>query len=425
MIFLNKYKKSEFLKNILTLFFGTSIAQIIPLMISPILSRMYSPDQFGQLGVLLSVIGIFSIIATFQYESAIMLPKKDEDAFNILILAILITTAISTLSYIVCSIYNVEIANLLKAPSFSNWVFLVPFFVLLSGLFNSLNIWTSRQKKFKRLAFRQIAQTTVGAGSKLVFGWLKYLNSGLVWGSLLGQVTSTGVLTYMTIKEDKKLFKTISFNRIKKNVIKYQDFPKYTMWQGFLDLVNASGVIFILSHYYGIKVVGLYSFSLALLMKPVQMIGQAISQVYFQNASQKIKNNESIYKDTIRLLNNLALISCVIFLPILIAGPFIFSFVFGQEWRDAGVIAQIISPWYFMRLIASPLGNIAMIKNKQKKFFIISTVMNLILPMLFLFNSWRQYDYKNTFIIASLFMVFYLIIIVKWVLVITGNKRES
>ena len=145
----------------------------------------------------------------------------------------------------------------------------------------------------------------------------------------------------MTIKEDKKLFKTISFNRIKKNVIKYQDFPKYTMWQGFLDLVNASGVIFILSHYYGIKVVGLYSFSLALLMKPVQMIGQAISQVYFQNASQKIKNNESIYKDTIRLLNNLALISCVIFLPILIAGPFIFSFVFGQEWRMQELLLKL------------------------------------------------------------------------------------
>ena len=118
MIFLNKYKKSEFLKNILTLFFGTSIAQIIPLMISPILSRMYSPDQFGQLGVLLSVIGIFSIIATFQYESAIMLPKKVEDAFNILIPGYFNNNSNQYSSYIVCSIYNVEIANLLKALPF-------------------------------------------------------------------------------------------------------------------------------------------------------------------------------------------------------------------------------------------------------------------------------------------------------------------
>ena len=92
---------------------------------------------------------------------------------------------------------------------------------------------------------------------------------------------------------------------------------------------------------------------------------------------------------------------------------------------DAGVIAQIISPWYFMRLIASPLGNIAMIKNKQKKFFIISTVMNLILPMFSCLIVGDNMIIKILLLLPSLFMVFYLIIIVKWVLVITGNKRES
>lgn len=416
MNFIKKYKKSEFLRNILTLFFGTSIAQVIPLLISPILSRMYTPDQFGQLGVLMSVIGLFSIIATFQYESAIMLPKKDKDAFNILTLAVVITIFISILSYVVTSIFNVEIADLLNSPSFSDWVFIIPFFVLLSGLFNSLNIWASRQKKFKRLAIRQVAQTTVGALTKLVLGWLKYLNSGLIWGTLLGQVTSTGVLTFITVREDKKLFKTISFSRIKKNAIEYQDFPKYTMWQGFFDLVNASGVIFIISSFYGLTVVGMYAFILGILQKPTKMIGQVVSQVFYQNASEKIANNQSIHKDTIRLVKNLALIGGVIFLPMLIFAPFIFSFVFGEKWYEAGVIAQVISPLLFVKFVTAPLVNISILMKKQKKLMLIALGMNVVFPIILLTLALLKEGYLTALIISTALVVIYYYFIIKWII---------
>ena len=422
MQFIKKHLKSEFLRNVLTLFSGASVAQLIPILVSPILSRMYAPEQFGQLGVLMSVVGIFSIIATFQYESAIMLPKKDEDAFNILTLAVVITIFISILSYVVTSVFNVQIASILNSDSFSDWVFIIPFFVLLTGLFNSLNIWASRQKQFKRLAFRQIAQTTVGAGTKLVLGWFKYLNSGLIWGTIAGQLTSTGVLAVMTIKDSRSLFSSVSLQRIKKNAIEYQDFPKYTMWQGFFDLINASGVIFILSSFYGVAVVGLYTFTIGLLQKPTRMIGQAVSQVFYQNASRKVANNESIYADTKRLIKNLALVGGVIFLPFLLAGPYLFSFVFGDKWWDAGVIAQIIAPWFFLRFIASPLANLAMIKKKQKEFLLITTGMNILLPSIFLIIALFEIDYKVAFIASSTFMVLYLLGTLKWVLSFTKDK---
>jgi O-antigen/teichoic acid export membrane protein len=419
---INKYIKSEFLKNILTLFTGASIAQLIPIIASPILSRIYAPEQFGELGILMSVVGIFSMLATFQYEAAIMLPKKDEDAFNLLVIAAIITVFISILSFCITSIFHLQIANLLDYESFSEWVYLIPFFVLLNGFFNSLNIWTSRKKQYKRLAFRQIAQTTVGAGVKLILGWMKYLNSGLIWGTIAGQITSTGVLAAKTIKDSRKLFSSVSFERIKKNAIEYQDFPKYTMWQGFLDLVNASGVIFILSSFYGVAVVGLYSFTIALLQKPTQMIGQAVSQVFYQNASNKVANNLSIYNDTIRLIRNLALIGGIIFLPILLFAPYLFSFVFGEKWRDAGVIAQIIAPWFFLRFIASPLANLAMILKKQKVFLFITIGMNIIMPAIFFIVGVLNMNYKYAFIISSSFMVLYLIGTIKWALSFTKDK---
>lgn len=419
MQIINKYIKSEFLKNILTLFTGASIAQLIPIIASPILSRIYAPEQFGELGILMSVVGIFSMLATFQYEAAIMLPKKDEDAFNLLVIAAIITVFISILSFCITSIFHLQIANLLDYESFSEWVYLIPFFVLLNGFFNSLNIWTSRKMQYKRLAFRQIAQTTVGAGVKLLLGWMKYLNSGLIIGTIAGQITSTGVLAVKTIKDSRDLFSAVSIKRIKKNVIDYQDFPKYTMWHGFFDLVNSSGVVFILSYFYGIAVVGFYSFTLSILQKPTQMIGQAVSQVFYQNASRKEANNEPIYKDVVRLIKNLSLVGSIIFLPLLIAGPFIFSLVFGERWHEAGIIVQIISPWFFLRFIISPFASLAMIKRKQKMFFYISLGMNLLVPLVIFTFGWLNKDYQIAFIAATVLMVLYLIPSFRWIINLT------
>ncbi len=408
--------RSEFFRNVLTLFSGSSFAQLIPILVSPILTRIYQPEQFGELGVLLSVVGIFSIVATLQYESAIMLPKKDEDAFNLLNLSVLLAVCVSLLSLAVTGLFGSQIGELLKAPTFHKWAFIIPIFVLLTGIFNTLNIWASRQKQFKRLAFRQIGQTTVGAGTKLGLGVLKYLNSGLILGSLAGLVTSTSMLVIMTLRETQDMFKTVSVAKMKENALRYQDFPKYTMWQGFFDLLNASGVVFILSSFYGVGVVGLYTFTLGLLQRPSKLIGKSVAQVFYQKASKKAMNNQPIYEDTLRMVKNLGAIGSVIFLPTLLAGPYLFEFVFGDKWWDAGVIAQIISPWLIMRFMAAPLANIAMIKKKQRQFLFISTGMNLLLPSIFLVVGFMKLDYLTAFYIASASMVVYLLMTVRWVL---------
>jgi O-antigen/teichoic acid export membrane protein len=162
--------------------------------------------------------------------------------------------------------------------------------------------------------------------------------------------------------------------------------------------------------------VGLYTFTIGLLQKPTKMIGQAVSQVFYQNASLKVANNESIYKDTLRLVKNLGLIGGIVFLPILLLGPYFFSFVFGDKWWDAGVIAQIIAPWFFLRFIASPLANLAMIMKKQKQFLYITMAMNILLPFIFFSVGFFKLDYTLAFIIASSFMFLYLLVTLRWVI---------
>jgi len=87
--------KSEFSRNVLTLMTGTTIAQAIPIAISPILTRIYTPEDFGVFALFIAIVGFFSVIASARYEQAILIPKKDEDAINIFALGFIIICSIS------------------------------------------------------------------------------------------------------------------------------------------------------------------------------------------------------------------------------------------------------------------------------------------------------------------------------------------
>ena len=126
--------KSEFSRNIITLMTGTSIAQAIPVAVSPILTRIYTPEDFGIFALYMSVVSIMAIFATGKYDLAIMMPEKDDDAVNIVILSTSITTIVSILTLIVVIIFNENIAFLLGNESIKNWLYLAPVSIFLTGI---------------------------------------------------------------------------------------------------------------------------------------------------------------------------------------------------------------------------------------------------------------------------------------------------
>ena len=117
---LGKFKpKSEFSRNVLTLMTGTTIAQAIPIAISTILTRIYTPEDFGIFALYMSIASMIAVVATGRYELAIMLPKKDEDAVSIVALSIIISFFVSFIALLIVSIFNTEIASLLGNPEIS------------------------------------------------------------------------------------------------------------------------------------------------------------------------------------------------------------------------------------------------------------------------------------------------------------------
>lgn len=162
---------------------GTAIAQAIPILISPILSRLYSPDDFAVLALFVSISTIIGIVATGRYEMAVMLPKEKRDALNIIALSGLIAVGVSLLTLLLVWLLHDQVVLFFKEPLIGPWLYMIPVVVLFTGLFRTLNYWSTRNKTFKRNAATRISQSTVASTTSsdwepwdlAVLGWLLVL----------------------------------------------------------------------------------------------------------------------------------------------------------------------------------------------------------------------------------------------------------
>ncbi|MCH1516619.1 MAG: oligosaccharide flippase family protein, partial [Alphaproteobacteria bacterium] len=178
--------KSHFKKNVLTLMAGTSVAQALPIAISPILTRIYTPEDFGLFAIYMALASIISIIVTGRYELAIMLPHKDEDGFQIMVFAMFITLILSLSLLLLVNIFNFEFASAIQHPEIAPYLYFLPFSVLITGLYQTLNFWHNRNKRYTNIAINRVVQNSGTASGQLCFPLVNQ-SFGLIAGQIFGQ----------------------------------------------------------------------------------------------------------------------------------------------------------------------------------------------------------------------------------------------
>ena len=414
--FLTTLKAKES-KQILTLLSGSSIGQIIPLVAAPVLTRIYSPENYGELGLVMAIVSIFSVIATLRYEEAIMLPVEDCDAKNLLIASFILCFLTSSTFLIISSLVPGWISDVFDFPKFQEWVMIIALMIFLSGLFNSLLVWTNRNKRYGRLAIRSIEQSTIGVGSKIILGHSILMSSGLVLGTLVSSLFSTISLLLKTIQDDKKKISScIKLTKIKKLLQKYQDFPKYNLLHSFIDVINASSVLLIISNSYGLRAVGLYSFAMGILKKPTRLIAQSLSQVYYQKLAEMNANSVSIYRDVSKVFRLSFSVGLIIFVPLYLVSPDLFTYVFGEEWRSAGKVCRVVIPFLFLQFLITPLASVPIIMKEQKKWMLLTLILNTIIPMILLIGSLSDMGFYQSLFVASIVAMLYQIMLLKWIM---------
>lgn len=365
-------KKNDFLKNISVMMSGTALAQLITIASSLVLSRLYDPSAFGQFAIYTSLVTILSVIVTWRYELAIVLPSDDEDAAVLCSLAIVIVIGMSLLFAGLVGIFGGVLARLFDLPVLLLWC--IPVSTLLLGLYQCLNYWGTRHKQFKSLSVSQMFRSGSVTAVQIPVGLFTKQAIGLIGGQVAGQFMATVVLGGQLIRKQKlRLVQAWQIRRVKKLAAAYADFPRFGMFQAFINAMSQNIPPFFLVLFYGADIAGYYAISLRLLQLPVSLVGQSIRQVFFQKASEMAQTGGSLYTATRKITLVLALAALIPVSVVIVFGPNLFAFLLGESWYESGQYARWVTVWLFFAFINPPSTVLMTVLGLQKKFLVYET----------------------------------------------------
>ena len=356
--------KSEFSRNVLILMAGTTIAQAIPIAISPILTRIYTPEDFGVFALYLSIVMLFSSLVAGKYELSILVPKHEKDAKSLVLLSIGISFIISLILFLITLIFTEQIINLLKNNDIKYWLYLTPINVFIISTVSILYYYNNRNKNYRLLSSNQILQSSIQGFTNIIFGFITNLKGELILGTFLGNIISFFYLIFKT----KNTFIGFSFNKYRLFILskRYIKFPKFMIASGFLENLSAQLPVFMISSFFGSYMLGLFSLSQRIVNVPLGIIGNSIGNVFRQEAARQLNLNGTCRELFINTFKKLVIIATLPFIMFYFIAPELFSFIFGKEWYKAGVYAQILTIIFYFQFITSPLSSMFMIAEKQQ-----------------------------------------------------------
>ncbi len=372
---LEQFKQGSSVRNVLTLMSGTAIAQGLTLGFAPVLTRIYKPEDFGVLGLYISIVGILSVIICWRYELAIVLPRENKDAINILIMSVIINAGMCILALLGVVFFADTLSSWVGMPELVSWLWLMPISLFLVGLYQAFNYWLTRNKQFKGLSISKVNRAATGGGCQLGLGFLTNLGAGgLLGGYIFGQLAGAGVLIGQVLKNDcKAILGAISRSTMIKQAGKYRKYPIYGSWPSLLNNLTASIPVFFFARFFDSAIVGFYSLGMRILQVPISVIGMSISQVFFQRIAEEYSRGGIVQPLVQKTFKRLFLLSLPVLCVMLLAPP-LFELLFGVEWRIAGVYVQILSPALAIKFVASPLSIVFEVLNRQE----ISTIWKII-----------------------------------------------
>ncbi|MGI6328042.1 MAG: lipopolysaccharide biosynthesis protein [Dethiobacteria bacterium] len=360
-------QRNPYYRHVLILTSGTAFSQLLLVLASPLLTRIYTPGDFGLLSVYISIIEIFALLSSLKYEYAVPLARDEAGAANLLALCFGILLSVCFFATLCLWFTHSFLFHLLKVPGLEEYFWLFPVSLFGMGSLKILHYWAMRTKKFVPIARAKIRQSMGMIGIQIVTGFLGQGTFGLVLGDALGRLGGSGKLTYDFIKENLDVLKTnVSPPGIRQVAFRYKKFPLILTGSSLINEFAVHLPVVLLTLAYGPQVVGLFVLVQRITGLPLTLIGESINDVFMAEASSLLKDNpgriSKLYWDTFK---HLLLLSIPFFLMVAFIAPWVFMFVFGQQWTEAGAYLRILTPMYLLQFVSIPVSATLLVFERQ------------------------------------------------------------
>ncbi|MFQ3566949.1 MAG: oligosaccharide flippase family protein [Aggregatilineales bacterium] len=358
--------KGQFARSVSVLAGATALGQGIVALSSPILTRLYTPEDFGVLAVFVAVSSLLLTFNSLRYEFAIALPQSDADAAHLVLLVVLLLIGSTALLGVIFGLSGEAIAGLLNVPALAAHYGLLLICLFGAGVYQALNYWAIRQQAFTPIARTKVVQGAVQTLVQIGAGALALGVFGLLTGYTLGQISGSFALLRQMWARDRAAFRQITLRRLRELAVRYRKFPLFMSWSSLINAASLQLPALTLGILYGPSVAGWFLLGQRLVAIPMTLIGTSVAQVYLGAASHMMRENPAgllpLYLSTAR---RLLILGGLPLLAVGVIGPWLFELVLGPAWRTSGEFVQVLVPMFIAQFIVSTLSQTIVVLERQ------------------------------------------------------------
>jgi O-antigen/teichoic acid export membrane protein len=350
-------------RSVVTLASGTAMAQLLLAFAMPVLTRLYTPTDYGSLAVYSSTLTVLLVVASLRYEAAIPLPEDEPTAASLLVLTFVLLSGITAILSVLVWLAGDAFVAALKVPALRPYLWLVPIGFFGAGTYQTLSYWAIRRSAFSRIARTKLSQGVGQVVSQVALGIARVGAPGLLIGDVIGRVAGGGGLALLAWRDRPAAL--VSRGSLAAAASRYRRFPLLTTWSGLLNVGSLQLPSLLFAASFGAAAAGLYALSYKMLVLPTMLVGQAVGQVFLSRAATVAREPERLRRLTERTALVLFACGLPVFATVALSGPRLFATVMGSQWEQAGRYAQVLAPWFVVWVVSSPLSGLLSVREWQ------------------------------------------------------------
>ncbi len=358
--------KTELRRGVAVLIGGTTVAQIIVVVSSPVLTRLYTPSDVGVYSVATSILSALIVVSCLRYEMAIPLPLSDVGAANVLALALLTTVGMSLAAGVALWVVGPSVLAFFGASVLGPYLLLMTLGQLGGGVVLALTLWAVRTKAFSAIAATRLTQSGTLVATQVGLGLLGLGAPALLLGAVVGSVTGSSRLARAAWRMHAAALRQASPRGIVDAAQRYRRFPLFGAPSILLNTLGLQAPLLFMVALYGTSVGGQYALADRICGLPVTLVAAAVGQVFMGEAARLAREEPGAMLGLFwRTTRSLARTAVGPFALMAVVAPFLAGLVFGENWHDAGLFVAILAPMYFLQLVMSPTGSALDVLERQ------------------------------------------------------------
>lgn len=404
-----------FFGKLFTLASGTLVGQLLVVASAPLLTRLFTPAEFGLFAVFAAVTAIIAIAACLRLEFGVPVLGDAVDAAALIVGAGVVATLGALLTVLLVLLLGPWLAALVDAEAIGGWLWLVPLAIWIWGLGSLLSYWSLRRGRYRVNGINRMLTLGSQAGAQVGFGFAGIGAPGLMLGYVFGYFVRLGHHVSRLTVEDRRLFaEACTVSRVWRIVRANWRYPAFAAPSAFLHNACEMLPAVAIAGLYGPAAAGWYALGQRIMSIPVKLLGEAASEVFLGEG--RGLRGAALHRFFLRTTVLFVALGVVGVVPVLLFAPSVFALMFGPDWFASGVFVQLLAPLYVTRFISHPISQLLNILHRQDLQFIAALINFAAIVLSFGLGYWMALAVEATIFIFSITAAgsFVFTVIVSW-----------